>query len=281
MKDKKQQKRLMPINEFAKFSGVETSVLRYYDDIGLFCPSGRGENNYRYYTPEQIIPLNMIQVLRDLDMPLKKIAALSKDRTPELLLTAMQEQTMLLDAKMRRLQNSYSILHMMTNNMLEGIFADETAILEEDLEDRPMILGAVNDFKDDPDFYNTFVDFCNQLKEMRASLSFPIGGYFKSMEAFLDAPSQPTRFFSTDVTGTDKRAAGRYLTGYTRGYYGDMNDLPERLSKYAEENRLVLGAAYVLYFYDKTSVKEPDRYLANITVEIKSGGRQGKRKKGL
>jgi hypothetical protein len=47
-------------------------------------------------------------------------------------------------------------------------------------------------------------------------MSFPVGGYFEDMDAFMKKPSQPTRFFSIAPKGTDLKPAGLYLIGYTR-----------------------------------------------------------------
>ena len=43
---------MLSIREFADFTGINESTLRYYHKIGLFSPSRRGENRYYlYYLP--------------------------------------------------------------------------------------------------------------------------------------------------------------------------------------------------------------------------------------
>ena len=72
------------IQEYSQITGVETSTLRYWDDIGLFSPAMRNpDNNYRYYSLSQITSLNFITVLSDLEIPLKTIADLRKARDPQ------------------------------------------------------------------------------------------------------------------------------------------------------------------------------------------------------
>jgi len=41
---------------------ISKDTLRYYDKLRLVCPK-RGENNYRYYTAEDMLDLQYIQVL--------------------------------------------------------------------------------------------------------------------------------------------------------------------------------------------------------------------------
>ena len=73
-------KDFLSTQEFSKLSGIATSTLRYWDDIGLFSPRKRNpENNCRYYTPDQMIAVKFITVLSDLKIPLKIISDAEKN----------------------------------------------------------------------------------------------------------------------------------------------------------------------------------------------------------
>ncbi|MFK8185407.1 MAG: MerR family transcriptional regulator [Phormidesmis sp.] len=65
------------IGEFSKIAQVPASLLRYYDEIGLFTPirSDR-ETSYRYYSVEQLGQLNRILALKDLGLSLDQIKRL-------------------------------------------------------------------------------------------------------------------------------------------------------------------------------------------------------------
>ena len=54
---------------------ISKDTLRYYDKQGLVCPS-RGENNYRYYTRQDIFDLQYIQVLSFTGFSLSEISRL-------------------------------------------------------------------------------------------------------------------------------------------------------------------------------------------------------------
>jgi len=89
------------------------------------------------------------------------------------------------------------------------------------------------------------------------------------MKSFMGAPSQPMRFFSLDPKGNDKKEAGLYLTGYTRGYYGQTNDLPERMEAFAKKNGLIFtGPVYNTYLFDDISVVEPEEYLLQASALV-------------
>ena len=284
----------LSVNEFSKLSGIGKTTLRYWDEIGLFSPAKRDpENNYRYYSPEQLITVNFITVLSGLSVPLKTISALGQQRTPESVIRLIEQQEKQLDMEMRRLRECYSVIHERLEMIRygtrvrggfravggvridsdavteEGIAVDETQVAVLHREDKMYISGPLNDFKESEAFYEPFMRFCRQAEELRINLNFPIGAYHEDMERFLASPGQPDRFISMDPTGNRKRAAGDYLVGFARGYYGELGDLPERMKAHAENNALTLsGPVYTLYLHDEICIKDPSQYLVQICVKV-------------
>ncbi|WP_442928452.1 MerR family transcriptional regulator [Microbacterium sp. LB16] len=63
------------IAEVSQRSGVPSSTLRYYDQIGLV-PSGRASNGYRSYSEDVLDRLRFIDAARRLDLPLAEIGEL-------------------------------------------------------------------------------------------------------------------------------------------------------------------------------------------------------------
>jgi DNA-binding transcriptional MerR regulator len=61
----------------ARLAQVSVRTLRHYDDLGLLKPSHVDPlTGYRYYTPDQVLRLHRILVLRDLGVPLAQIGGL-------------------------------------------------------------------------------------------------------------------------------------------------------------------------------------------------------------
>ena len=118
-------------------------------------------------------------------------------------------------------------------------------------------------------FYDPFMQFCKQAKNLRINLDFPIGGMHENWDEFMKKPGEPQRFFSADPTGHDSRPAGRYVVGFSRGYYSQFGDLPERMTNYIKDNSLTTsGAVYVIYLHDEICIKDPSQYLAQVCVAI-------------
>jgi len=114
-------KERLSIKEFARFSRIEQTTLRYWDDIGLFSPSRRDPvNNYRYYSLEQIIAVKFIAVLSDLNVPLKAIANIEQDRDPEKIIELISGKERQLGLELLRIQQQFSILHTRRRLIEEG-----------------------------------------------------------------------------------------------------------------------------------------------------------------
>ena len=64
---------MMTIKEMSMLTGVSARALRYYDEIGLFHPTGKSEAGYRLYDEEALSVLQQILYFRELDIPLKTI----------------------------------------------------------------------------------------------------------------------------------------------------------------------------------------------------------------
>ena len=283
----------LTIKEFSKLSGIGATTLRYWDDIGLFSPTKRGsDNKYRYYSPDQMITVNFINVLSNLDIQLKTIGEL-ENRTPDLMLRFIRQQVKVLDRELRRLQENYSVIHvreLLINygmDIIEGFyvkdgcrvskglstegasFIDIDSVTVMNQEELTYILGPSNDFKPNDSFYGAFMNFCRKAGDLNINLNFPIGAMHENVECFLEKPSQPDYFISMDPSGNGTAEGGTYLVGFEHGYYGNLKTLPERINNYAIENQLKLvGPVYSIYLLDEVSVKDPSEYLVQILVRI-------------
>lgn len=64
---------LFTTGQFARLHHLNKRTLHYYDEIGLFSPAFKGENDYRYYTWQQSADLENILALRELHMSIDEI----------------------------------------------------------------------------------------------------------------------------------------------------------------------------------------------------------------
>jgi len=267
---------LYSIKEFSKISGVNAATLRYWDEIGIFTPIKRDQyNNYRYYSIEQVLALNFVTTLSELGISLKTIAELRKERDPEELLKVLEVRERELDMELRELRLRSSIIHLRQQLIRAGLRVDETKISMQHMEERAIKLWPPNEYAEGDSFVNPLSEFIKSASEHYVNLSFPVGGYWDSMEDFMSHPSKPQNFFSIDPVGVDKQQDGEYIVGYTRGYYAKMGDLPQRLYDYAQENSLItVGPVYTIYLNEEISTHDKSQYLAQSYVEVKKSRRR-------
>ena len=68
------------IGTVARLVQISVRTLRHYDDLALLKPARVDPvTAYRYYTPEQVLRLHRILVLRDLGVPLSEVGQLVDD----------------------------------------------------------------------------------------------------------------------------------------------------------------------------------------------------------
>lgn len=67
------------VGEISRFFGISRDTVHYYDSFGIFPASRDSENNYRYYTREDVVFFHHISMLRDLGIPLEDIKASVSD----------------------------------------------------------------------------------------------------------------------------------------------------------------------------------------------------------
>jgi len=260
---------LLSIKNFSRLTGIKQSTLRYYDDLGLFSPAVRGENGYRYYSPQQIITINSINLLHELDMPIRQITHIQSNRSPELMYEVLNEKEEALEAEYIKIERSYNVVRTLKRMIQTGLAADEMDIETRFLEDLSIVIGPPNDYGGSQYFYDAFLKFCSEAKQYRIDLRMPVGGMFDNFSNFCLYPGRPSRFFSVDPKGLDKRPAARYLTAFQRGYYGDTGPISERMKQYISEHDLTpVGPVYNIFLHDELSIDDPQNYLMNATVEV-------------
>jgi len=260
---------MVSIKEFAEFVGVRQSVLRYYDEIGLFSPAVRGDNNYRYYTLPQIQTIKLIETLRSLSMPLKQIEEVMASRNPESMVNILSEYEIKLNNELRALQESFSLIHTLRTQIQGGIAQDENEMGIRFYAERRIALGPLTDFQPGETYHRCFSDYYRSARRQRVNLSYHIGGYFDTFEEFLASPTRPKRFFSLDPNGLDLMPPGNYLVGYSKGDYGIVNDLPDRLKDYVETHKLkTTGPVFHLYPLNEVCIENPNDYLARISIRL-------------
>jgi len=264
---------LFSIKKFSEITGITQAALRHYDSAELFQPIMRNAKGYRFYSVRQAVAINFINVLKSVNVPMREISEIKKNKSPEKMLGLLRKQAFKLNQELYRLQQAYGIIHTYCEMIQEGLNAREDAISVCWIEAVPIELGPSNDFSSGY-FYESFFGFLEQMIDSKVDPAYPAGGFYKNMTDFANTPGKPSQYFSYVPSGKDKKEAGRYLVAYTRGYYGDLGDAPDRMLAYAHENELAFtGPVYEMYLHDEITIDDCDRYLIQISVPIENANK--------
>jgi DNA-binding transcriptional MerR regulator len=246
--------------------------LRHYDENGIFQLIMHGvefENKYRYYSATQLPTAKMICALSEIGVPLQTVKWLAENRTPVEMMKLLSKHKDIVTDELRFLQEVCTVINTFLELLTSGISATESEIHVAEMPEKQIILGDENSLNGYV-FEKELMRFCIAEHETKLNLSYPIGGYWDSMDVFLHEPGKPIRFFSLDPYGNEQKLAGLYLIGYTRGAYCQTNDLPERMTAFAKSNGLLFnGPVYKLYVHSEFCITDPKQYLIQISASVK------------
>jgi len=263
-------KGLLSISEFSKLTDIPRSKLIYYDEIGLFPAVERGENNYRYYSLNQIIIAGFINDMASFGISLKELLALKDIRTPEMMIGVLEKASKEHREKIIKLRETLSIMGVMTDLMKEGLKAEGKEVEVLEFEPHNYIMGSENVHQEASTFYPAWLTFMNSAQKAGVNIKYPVGGLFNDLERFVANPNMPSRFYFLNPHGRDQSAGGKWLCGYVRSFYGQAADeLPQNMISYAEEHNLELtGPVFNTFLLDEISTIDHDQYLLRASIKI-------------
>jgi len=112
---------LFSVKEFSEISGVRQSTLRYWDEMGLFPPARRNEKTgYRYYSPDQIMVVDILKTLNSLNLPLKGMADACKKPAPKRVLALLWACNAQVEQKIAELRARQEVLQSHAAQIEEG-----------------------------------------------------------------------------------------------------------------------------------------------------------------
>ena len=256
--------------QFAQVHDVNKRTLQYYDDIGLFQPQARGENNYRYYSYRQSPELELILTLREMDMSISEIADYLEHRSPQHLAELAAAKAAELAGKIARLQKMQGLLEEKEQQMRFCMEVDVDAIgVIECTEERLLLSEPVHDADGSDHQLAVLMEHIKELDEYSM-----FNNHYGSVTAISQAQAgnfEQYRFFSLirDDDGSVPvfiKPAGHYLRAFCQGDWELLPGTYQRLFDYAAQRGLRLtGYAYEVGI-NEMAVSSMEQYITQITV---------------
>ena len=260
--------------EFAKIAGVTKHTLFHYDKIGLLSPDIKDyKNQYRYYSLFQLDILNVINTLKELDMPLVEIKKYLDQRNPTLFIKLLTEEINLIDQKIKNMQR---VKHWMKEelnllNQVRTLKTDEISFI--DLKEQYLFTTEVNSLQE-KEVAKTISNLIISGTKKNIQSSYGVGG-IRDLTSFDVSKEKYIEFYLLldkpikDVT-LKIRPAGKYLCIYHHGSFEHISKSYEEIIKYARIHNISLsGIFYEDMLLDTLTSKSKENYLIRICGEIK------------
>lgn len=210
------------IGELAKIFDINVQLLRHYDKEGLLVPEIRNpDNNWRAYNYDQIYPLGMIRLLRQLDCSLEEIGEFMPGRDPDRTEKYLRKRMKQVRAEYERLLKTESVMNdrfAMVNRELKYAMYDQIFVNAEE-EIYYMEIQGIEEV------------FVNEMFYLYPTIVF-YNGDNKTFAVMI--PGEETAYLDRYSDKLRMMAPGEYLMGYHHGPHSSIQETFERMRASAE-----------------------------------------------
>ncbi len=104
--------KLTTISELSKLHDISTRTLRYYEELGLISSTRKENYAYRLYDEESINRLQIILMLRKLNISLKDIQLILSSNSPDQFIALLKKKLSEVDQEMESLKNVKEVIQL-------------------------------------------------------------------------------------------------------------------------------------------------------------------------
>lgn len=271
----KENKMYFTTGEVSKLYDISKKTLFHYDKIGLFKPEKILPNGYRYYSHYQLELLNVIYILKDIGMPLSDVKEFINNRNINNSIEFLELESEKVLKEIERLKRIQNIISNKINIINEGKNHANEIFIEEQPEEYLILSDKIDISKEfyDIDNYSSLIKYCN---ENILDTGYPAGSIISKENIQNNIFNEYSYYFiKVDKLPTDNKnilvkPKGRYVVGYSHGYYDETFNIYPLLIKYINNNNLtIVGNSYEQTLIDEVSTKDTNNYIIKVSIEVK------------
>ena len=266
------------VADFAACTRTTRDTLLHYDKIGLLSPESRGENQYRRYARGQLATMNFIRTCQALGITLAEIRRIQIKRTPEFVENLLGQQINHIDKKIEEWKRARKLLGTLQQNIRSVAHVNEDAITVQSMPEEAIVLGELNDYSGGKTDYDALFDFYRFCKEKYPDIdvNYPVWAIFSEGRIKRKDWIYPDQYYFYNPEGPSRKPAALYAIGYTRGGYGQSEDVYERLCAYIDANGFeICGPAYEEYPLNEFCFPEDKDYLMRVMITVRAPAASG------
>jgi DNA-binding transcriptional MerR regulator/effector-binding domain-containing protein len=272
--ENKKQKKIFRIGELSKLFGISTDAIRYYEKVGILKPKRNAENNYRYYTLDDVRKMLTIRELLNLNFSTDQIRKFQENRSIEKTQQMLKEELSVVNAELVSLfEKKYNI-----ETRIRTI-ADDLALKSDEtvrclsLEPRACLMISDTNLPDD--YVDYFVTRYSHLHQNRIDTigacdcytldlagSNPDSLYYRTKNIFFFSKNQ---LYQTNYT----LPQGKYLSLVYRGPLTRTKELMPQLFDYAKGHHLkIAGDPIEMCHLDEYETDNCDEFITELQLPV-------------
>lgn len=270
------KKHFLTTGQLAKLHHINKKTLMYYDEIGLFSPKIRADNNYRYYTFDQCNKLETILFLRELDFSIPEILSYMKTSTPEVVLELMSTQKEKVNNQIQKFLKLHAILEQKETYIQNAINSFRKGIFIEEVESEKLLISPYLESDSLADIYNFFEGTLSSLGEIHL-YNYYYGSILTEEDWANCNYNNYSLFYIKPLNFTASlnsflKPAGRYLTLYWRGSWETLPKAYNYIHEHCQKNHiLITGYSYEENIIDDFCASSANDYVTKISIQIQNG----------
>ncbi len=258
--------------EFAKYFGIKKDTLFYYDRINLFRPAGVSDNGYRYYTTPQLDTFWALQYLRELQVPIKELKHYFSSPSVERLGDLAQDQLMIVEQEILKLQNIQRMLRRMVDISEEIKHVPLNEVILQEQAEEQILLSEQNESDGDTSVEEWFTYYDRFMEKTGCKSPTLIGSIVARDDLLQGKYGRVDRLYIHDVSpaATSIKPAGRYAVLYYQGSYSSIPSAYPILLSYLERQSLTTCSdAYEEYLiHNSLYAASEEQYVTKISVAV-------------
>lgn len=260
--------------EFAKLCKVKKQTLFHYDEIGLLSPEIKNEKGYRYYSYHQFDVFSVIQLLKEVNMPLKDIQQFLKNKTPLELIELLKQKSEEIETKIDHLNSIQKIIQTKIDLTERALTIDYSQItLQVMKEERLFLSNSILDCSD-KEFLKSVSSFIEFVNGNKLDVGYPIGAMIHKAQVEQGDYENYTYLYTRTEEKSHPIAftikpKGLYVVAYHKGSEESIGQTFENMLNFIRSNGLTLiGYTYEEYVLDEIAVSGSDHYVMEIMIYV-------------
>ncbi|MDO4439068.1 MAG: MerR family transcriptional regulator [Eubacteriales bacterium] len=265
--------KLFTIGQFAAMHEINKKTLMWYDEIGLLKPACIKENGYRYYSYQQSSALEIILMLRELDVSLDTIKEFMEHRTISNFENILQNELTELEHKIAHMKSIHKILssHQQDMKMIRSLDLSEIQLIKKTghylvTVDTDISLSLEKDV--DKLISETKKYQLHRLHDASYGSMIPVENLYQNRfneytALYIELP------YPVSKKGLHFQPAGTYLRAFCKGSWDKIPNRYKDILEYANKHNLTFCG----YAYEKgineIVVDKIDDYITQIEIQVK------------